>query len=220
MTKKLTNQYYFSVEGETEKWYLEWLRDLINATEAANYRVSINCKIEKNPIKFAKSINIMSKTVVYHLCDYEGDEPIHAQRFKDTMDNLKKVRDMKKQIVYKFDYSNLTFDLWIILHKTNEKLRCIHRDHYVRILNRVYGELFENMDQFKHEENFKRVLKQLTLDDVIIAVRRAKSIIAQNENDGYTLHEYKGSKYYKENPATMVWEPIEKILTDCGLMLD
>ncbi len=218
MERKKTNQYYFTVEGETEKWYFEWIENLINTNEVADFKVSINCKVEKNPMKYAKSISIVRKTVIYHLCDYESDEPIHVKRFIDTMDNLKLVRGIRgKQLAYKFDYSNLTFDLWIILHKTSEKLRCAHRDHYIRLINRAYKENFENMDQFKHEDNFKRVLKSITLEDVISAVKRAKSIMAQNEKDGYILHEYKGCKYYKENPATMVWEPVEKILIECGL---
>ena len=30
MKKKPNSKYYFSVEGETEKWYLEWLQKIIN----------------------------------------------------------------------------------------------------------------------------------------------------------------------------------------------
>ena len=33
--RKNSKKYYFSVEGETEEWYLLWLRDLINSTEEA-----------------------------------------------------------------------------------------------------------------------------------------------------------------------------------------
>ena len=29
--RKETKKYYFSVEGETEKWYLEWLENTINS---------------------------------------------------------------------------------------------------------------------------------------------------------------------------------------------
>ena len=29
--KKETNKYYFSVEGETEQWYLEWLEKTIQS---------------------------------------------------------------------------------------------------------------------------------------------------------------------------------------------
>lgn len=39
---KITNKYYFSVEGETEKWYLDWLQDKINNEPATKYKVSID----------------------------------------------------------------------------------------------------------------------------------------------------------------------------------
>lgn len=48
--RKSTKKYYFSVEGETEEWYLLWLRDLINSTEEAAFKVAIDCKIEKDPL--------------------------------------------------------------------------------------------------------------------------------------------------------------------------
>ena len=31
MMRKETKKYYFSVEGETEKWYLDWLQKTINS---------------------------------------------------------------------------------------------------------------------------------------------------------------------------------------------
>ena len=35
--RKETKKYYFTVEGETEKWYFEWLQRTINSTPAALY---------------------------------------------------------------------------------------------------------------------------------------------------------------------------------------
>lgn len=40
--RKPTNKYYFSVEGETEQWYLKWLQDTINNTEKAACNPSLN----------------------------------------------------------------------------------------------------------------------------------------------------------------------------------
>ena len=45
--RKSSKKYFFSVEGETEEWYLLWLRDLINSTDHAAYKVSIDCKMCK-----------------------------------------------------------------------------------------------------------------------------------------------------------------------------
>ena len=50
--RKPTNKYYFSVEGETEQWYLKWLQDTINNTEKVNcMQKTINILIDKKKTK-------------------------------------------------------------------------------------------------------------------------------------------------------------------------
>ena len=85
-------------------------------------------------------------------------------------------------------------------------------------LNRAYGETFENLDQYKHEDNFKRILNKLTIENVREAIRRADKIMQNNRDVGYVQQQYKGYKYYKENPALSIGEQIEKIMKECGLM--
>lgn len=218
--RKITKKYYFSVEGETEHWYLKWLQDLINHTEHAAYKVSIDCSVKKNPLKYVKSLTVVSKVEVYHFFDYESDEEIHVQRFKDTMDNMKKAQNLGKQIEYKSGYSNLTFDLWMILHRISCNASFSHRKQYISAINKAYNEKFQDMDEFKEENNFKRCLKKLQISDVNHAINQAKRIMQKNKDSGYNLLQYKGYKYYKENPSLMVWEAIEKILADCELLDD
>jgi len=219
--RKSTNKYYFSVEGETEQWYLEWLQDVINNTEQSAYKVSFDCPVQKNPYKRVKTFIILKtekgKVDIYHFSDYESDEPIHIQQFTETMDNLKKANEAGKFISYKFGYSNLTFDLWIILHKADCNGPVYHRKNYITHINRAYEEEFKSMDEYKHEDNFKRCLGKLQLSNIIDAVNRAKNIMHRNQDSGYILHQYKGYEYYKENPSLAIWEAIEKILKDCGL---
>lgn len=215
--RKSTKKYYFSVEGETEQWYLKWLQDTINKIEKSEYKVSFDCPVQKNPIKRAKSLVITKQTEIYHISDYESDEPIHVKEFIETMDNMKTANELGKQIDYKFGYSNLTFDLWVILHKIDCNGLVSHRKNYIVHLNRAYGESFESMAEFKHENNFKRCLGKLKIDDVNQAINRGKSIMKRNKENGLILHEYKGYEYYKENPSLMIWEAIEKILIDCKL---
>ena len=81
-----------------------------------------------------------------------------------------------------------------------------------------YFEWLENLDQYKHENNFKRILRNLCLQDVIDAVRRAQIITTRNQEHGYSLINYKGYSYYRENPSLSIWESISKILFDCGLL--
>lgn len=216
--RKSTLKYYFSVEGETEQWYLEWLQDQINNAPEAVSKVSFNKQIQKDPLKRAKSLAITDKVEIWHLSDYESSEEVHAEQFRETMDRMADTKSLKKQITYKFGYSNFTFDLWMILHKMDCRGSFSHRKQYITPINKAYDESFENMDEFKHEANFKRCLKKLTLRDVIEAVKRAKAIMEINEQNGYTLHQYRGYSYYEENPSLMIWEIIEKILVDCELM--
>ena len=99
--RKSTKKYYFSVEGETEQWYLKWLQDLINVTDEAEYKVSIDCRIQKNPLKYAKSLTITQKVEVYHFFDYESDEEIHVKGFQDALANMKEAQNIGRQITYK-----------------------------------------------------------------------------------------------------------------------
>ena len=62
--RKSTLKYYFSVEGETEQWYLEWLQDQINHAPEAESRVSFNKQIQKDPLKRAKSLAITDKVEI------------------------------------------------------------------------------------------------------------------------------------------------------------
>ena len=215
--KKTTQKYYFSVEGETEQWYLKWLQDLINSTEASLYKVSIDC-MPKNPIKLVKSITVTRKIDIYHFFDYESGEQIHVKRFLNTMDEMKRAEKLGKQIRYKSGYSNFTFDLWIILHMTDCYSSFADRSKYITPINKVFQESFQSMDEYKEELNFRRCLKKIDLSKVIDAVGRARKIMQRNRENGYTLHEYKGYQYYKENPSLASWQAIEKILSDCNLL--
>lgn len=216
--RKENRTYYFSVEGETEQWYLEWLQRIINAEPNAKYTVKLDSKIQKDPLSRAKRMTIVGKTEITHIFDYESDEEIHVKQFKTALERMKDAQNTGKNIKYHLGYSNFTFELWMILHKVDCNGSLMHRRQYLMPLNRAYGENFENLDQYKHENNFKRILSNLTLDNVRQAIRRAKVIMRKNEEMGYRLQEYKGYRYYKENPSLSLWEQIERILMDCKVL--
>ena len=61
MSEKLeTKKLVFTVEGETEQWYLEWLRDQINTCEDRKYNVAVEAKVQQSPRKFYKTVNAKS----------------------------------------------------------------------------------------------------------------------------------------------------------------
>ncbi len=75
---KETRKYYFSVEGETEQWYLEWLQRMIKADPVAKYTVKLDSKIQKDPVKRAKSMVVTGKTDITHVFDYESSDDVHT----------------------------------------------------------------------------------------------------------------------------------------------
>ena len=216
--RKETRKYFFSVEGETEKWYFEWLQRIINATPSTVYTVKFDCPIQKDPLKRAKGLIALEKTEITHVMDRESEEEIHVQQFETALSRMKLAERIGKSIRYTLGYSNYAFELWIILHKTDCNGSLSHRRQYLAPLNRAYSEQFENLDQYKHEDDFKRILGKLTLDDVSQAVRRSQTIMQSNHENDYVLHQYKGYRYYKENPSLSIWEIVEKVLSECGLL--
>jgi len=213
--RKLTKKYYFSVEGETEQWYLQWLQNKINSDPDTQYTVKLICPIQKDPLKQAKGLVVLGKTEITHVFDNESEEETHVQRFTTMLDRMKEAQSVGKDITYHLGYSNFSFELWIVLHKIDCNGPLAHRRQYLAPINRAYMENFENLDQYKHEDNFKRVLGKLELGDVRVAIRRAKTIMQNNQANGLVLQQYKGYRYYKENPSLSIWESNEKILIVC-----
>ena len=218
--RKINKTYYFSVEGETEQWYLEWLQRKINECQISTHNVSIKSAVEKNPVSYIKSLSVLSKSQsskseIYHLSDYESNDDEHLINFQATMDRMREAEKLKS-IRYKFGYSNFSFELWIILHKADCFGRLTNRKDYLKKINDAFGVKFINLDVYKQEDNFKALLNKCTLDDVISAISRSKKIMTNNEKAGYRQKQYKNFLYYEENPSLMVWKAVEKILSETG----
>ena len=211
-----TKKFVFTVEGETEQWYLLWLRDQINQCESRRYNVSIEAKVQQSPKKFYKTVNAKTTPEVYHICDVESNEPVHKEKFQNILSEMKEAKTLK-QITYRLGYSNYSFELWMVLHKRNCSAMLTHRRQYLEHINKAVGEAFEDLDQYKHEGNFRRCLGKLSLDDVREALQRADVICANNEKDGKVLLQYKGYDYYQDNPALSIHNAVRMILTECGI---
>ena len=152
------------------------------------------------------------------MTDIEGTTPEHVQAIEATLSRLKDVRLLRKTITYKWGYSNLSFDLWMILHKRSCNAELANVDGYLRHINSAFSASFESMKKYKEEANFKRCLGELSLADVKTAIDRAKNIMLRNQRDGYPLTQYKGYAYYIHNPSLDLWQPIEAMLQECGLI--
>ena len=188
--RKKNNTYFFSVEGETEKWYLEWLQRTINAESTALYTAKFDCLIQKDPLKRAKGLIVLDKTEITHIVDRESEEAIHVQQFETMLNRMKEAGNIGKNIKYNLGYRNFAFEVWGVLHKVDCNSSLTHRRQYLSLINNAFSEQFETLAHYKQEANFKRILNKLTLDNVKEAVRRSEFIMRTNQENGYILHQY------------------------------
>lgn len=217
MNKRLeTQKYTFTVEGETERWYLNWLKDEINRYDGRSYNVYFDVKVQPCPRKFYKGINAKITPIVTHICDVESSEPEHENKFKNILSEMNDAKKQKK-IGYILGYSNFTFELWMVLHKVNCFGALNHRNQYLDLINKSFGENFNSLDQYKREDNFKHCLDKLSINDVFEAIKRADMITANNVMDEKILIRYKGYSYYRDNPALSIHHVVRTILKECGI---
>ena len=191
--RKEAQTYYFSVEGETEQWYLEWLQNKINSDASSKYKVRFDSKVEKDPVSRVKRITVIGKTEITHIVDMESEESEHVEQFNSTIDLLKEATKQGKNINYKLGYSNFTFELWLLLHKRDMQATLTDRKQYLRYINEVFDENFDSLSQYKRKANFNRILSQLEIEDVKNAVFRAEKIMrTKAENSERYMRKYKG----------------------------
>ncbi len=217
---KQAKKFFFSVEGETEKWYLQWLSRSINAAAGARFKSSFDCKVEKDPLSRVKGMSILGKTEISHIIDRESEEPEHVQQFNTALQRMKQAQKLGKKITYKLGYSNFSFDLWIILHKADCNGALSHRHQYLGPINRAFQEHFSNMDEYKQEANFKRILGKLTLANVWSAIDRADDITERNKTNRYPLQHLYGYDFFTVNPSLSIWKIIKSILEGCHVPRD
>ena len=180
--------------------------------------MKIVAKVQKDPVSFVKKLTVQKRTTIWHLSDIEGSSEAQLRSVNNTLGRMKDAKSLGKSIIYKWGYSNLSFDLWMILHKQNCNSELSSVNGYLSHINRAFDAQFESMRKYKEEANFKHCLEQLTLQDVLAALTRAKAIMSRNEQGGYQLFKFKGYAYYGHNPSLDLWKPIEQILIDCGLL--
>lgn len=213
--RKIVRKYYFSVEGETEKWYLEWLARAINDAPTAEAAVKFDVKVCKDPVSRVKQLAPSPKEI-FHVFDIESQEQVHVEQTLKTLDRLKKASSLKST-EYVIGYSNYSFELWIVLHKVDGRAPLSHRRQYLKAINKAFGTQFEDLHEYKHEDKFKKVLAQLSLEDALSAVVRAKDIMKMVEQDFKPIVR-SGYRYFRENPSLSLHTVVGKILAECGLI--
>lgn len=108
-------------------------------------------------------------------------------------------------------YSNVNIDLWFILHKQDFNRPVDSNDAYVADVRRIYG-LNPEAD-IKESANLKKILNQITIEDVKHAIIRADHIRARKlETDRFMVD----AVVCYGNPDFSLHEFLKIVLKDCG----
>jgi hypothetical protein len=215
--KKETVKFIITVDGETELWYFNHLQQLIKSSSDSCCYVNFDIK-KKTILKHTKSLPPICPDFYFHICDYESNDPIHTAKFNTMLKEYKKAKLLRKDIKYQIGYSNFTFELWMILHKIDYFELSQHRDHYKTQINKAYNKNFQFIDDYKKQDEFNKILNEITLEDIQNAIIRAKKIRNNNSTIGIKNIEYSGFTFYKENPDLTIHECVEIVLEKCGLL--
>ena len=210
--------FHFSVEGETEKLYLERLQELINASDEAAFSVRFDVKVS-SPTSYVKGTAISQPTTIYHFCDYESNSEEHQKRFMHLLDEMKKAEKLGKQIHYVLGYCNFSFELWILMHVTNAQRSLSDRSHYLKELNKAFRKSFTSMKEFKKEQNLNLLFKELSLENVRQAIKRSQNLMKQQNEYAEKPKRYKKFDFYESNPSLSLGKIFTDIFNEIKLKL-
>ena len=121
---------------------------------------------------------------LYHVQDIEdasgGEERVRIRKVVDDLVEAGK----KLGIEYRWAYSNISFELWLLLHVKDLTRHMNSARDYFTEMRLAFNRDWANIGQFKKEENFKSILSQyVTLESVTQAVRRAEAIRTRNQEN-------------------------------------
>ncbi len=216
MKKRLqNNEYFFSVEGETEIWYLKHLQEVIRKQENRKVNPVITAK-KTSPMKFLKTFPSLSFNTITAI--YDVEEPIGGCyiQFESFLREMSDVKKTGKTMVYELGYSNVDFELWIIFHKKDFFRTITKKSDYLREINNGFSSNFAHLNEYKAERNFKTILDMITLEDIKNAIYRAETIENQRNTNSVQLNSY-GYKWFSKNPSLSLHHVIRKIITECGV---
>ena len=147
------------------------------------------------------------------LFDFDNND-VEFKRNIEICDKLnKKFKPSKRKsgrCIY-HAYSSVNFDLWLILHKEDFRRSVTRNDAYISDVRRVFG--LSPTDNIKKENIIKKILGQITLEDVKDAIQRADDIRKRKDQGDST--KIGGTTIYS-NPDFSIHEFLKVVLKDSG----
>jgi len=209
MMKLYRKRYHCICEGQQEEMYLAHVGRLL--TDRPRCVVTFTTE-RGSPASLERAARYGEYDVVA-LFDHDGN---HA-RFEENVKVCEELdrkggKGRNRQRVF-HAYSNMNFDLWLVLHKI-EFTRPVHsNDAYVPVVRGVFG--LEPEANIKSRHHMEKILAQISLDDVRAAITRADNIRARKlQDDGRKI----GSWPCFPNPDLSIHDFLKTVLRETPLL--
>ncbi len=169
---RVKRNYFCVVEGQQEIIYLKRISALL--TKFPERIVKINTALgDANKLNKNQSLPDYDRA-----CFFDHDfNKVEFERNLDTCIKLnsknKKARNKSEYNTY-HAYSNICFDLWLILHKEFTTRLVSSADGYIDDVRRIY--LLPKEADIKKEDVIEKIVSQINLDDVRTAISNAQRI--------------------------------------------
>ena len=152
----IKREYRCFFEGQQEKMYFD---HVARKVKEVNPEVSIKFRKLEKLTSLEKSSTDVPKIAVF---DYD----MNKAEFE------KRVKICKKTKVL---YSNLNFDLWLLLHKMSFNKSVQNNNAYVNLIKSNYGLAPEA--NIKSETNVRKILEQIDIVDIKNAIKNSEDIM-------------------------------------------
>lgn len=187
---KIIRNYFCVVEGQQEDIYLKHIAKLL--TNFPERVVKFNTTLG-DAVKLNKGQSLPDYD---RACFFDHDfKKVEFERNLNTcieLDSKNKNKRNKSGYRTYHAYSNICFDLWLVLHKEYTTRVVNSADGYVDDVRRIY--LSGSNADIKEEKVIEKIVSQISLDDVCTAIANAQRIrksklhsdkIFTNENNFY-----------------------------------
>jgi len=193
------------VEGQQEKLYLQHLAKLLTRFPETVVQFNVS---EGNAHELTKSYVEYDSACLFdydfNKSEFETNLTICATLNRN---NQKKSKRQAARVYHA--YTNVCFDLWLVLHKGDYFASVSANDAYVEDVIKLYS--LPKGSDIKNKKVMEIILSQITLDDVKKAISRAKLIC----NRKLATDEIRiGVEKYFDNPDLSIHNFIEMVIRD------
>lgn len=190
----IKREYRCFYEGQQEEMYFDHIAKKV---KEANPNISLKFKKLAKLKTLEKSSTDVPKIAVF---DYD----LNIAEFESKVRLCNETRIL---------YSNLNFDLWLLLHKKQYRRTVQNNSAYVDEIRNAYN--LTNNANIKAKTNMQKILDQIELVDVKRAIENADEIMkGKMEED--KIYVKRNFSYYP-NPSMSINEFFKDLFEDIGI---